>query len=250
MPDVTYPRLKKAPISEAVFEILFQIDNSVETEELEKFYDIFKKDYPRKDTITVFEGKIDANNVKNQSLSTETLGYLFLNESKTKAMQIRKNGFSFSISNNSYTHWEPFKDEAWGIFQLYKKTLGINLIRRISLRYINSINLPTNLVDIKEYITIAPEIPKELPFGLSKMFNQITMPNSEIESTGIITQTFDVGWSVSENFEYILDIDVQKLYTKNPSDGDMLSDFDQLRNFKNLIFFKSITQKTQKILEQ
>jgi uncharacterized protein (TIGR04255 family) len=244
MSESVFPQLKTPPITEAIFEILFKIEDGFNVNDFELFRKKFSSEYVRADEINVFEGVVNAKISEAQNLKSERIGYLLLNESKSKAIQIRKNGFAFSISNNSYKNWDEFKGDALAIFTEIKSLYKIKEVVRTSLRYINSIDLPTDLVDIKEHITIAPEIPKKLNLGLSKMFMQITIPNHEKGATGIVTQAFDAGFAKEKTFSFVLDIDVQILKEYKMDEAKIMSDFETLRMFKNEIFFNSVTEKT------
>lgn len=250
MSNSNFPKLQKPPLTEAIFEVLFTLEEGFNVNSFDSFYSEFSSEFTKKEDITNFEAKIDSKSNETNSIKSEKIGYLFLNESKSKAMHVRTNGFVFSMTNNSYKDWEPFRNEAWSAFCLLKKMFNITNINRSSLRFVNSISLPTNITDIKDYILIAPEMPKNLPFGLNKLFMQLTFPNESIGATGIVTQAFDIGFSVGDTFEYILDIDVQKINENGIDDEKNISDFENLRTFKNQIFFKSISEKTINLIEK
>ncbi|MCL4856969.1 MAG: TIGR04255 family protein, partial [Flavobacteriales bacterium] len=197
-----------------------------------------------------FETKFEGGNPTPMTRH-EKNGYLLLNEDKTKAIQLRKNGFMYSITQQSYISWDEFKKDAWGYFNDIIELYNINEVSKLSLRYINSINLPTKIPDIKEYILIAPDIPEELNYGINRMFLQMVLPNTNNESVGIVTQNFNIGRELNETFSYIIDIDVSIAKNRNIKDIDGIkSDFDKLRDFKNEIFFKSITDKTIELFKK
>ena len=244
MSKTTFPQLKKPPITEAIFEVLFTLEDDFNVEDFAKFCEKFSSQFTRKDEITVLEGKIDAKNLAENSLKSSKIGYILLNEDKSKAIQIRNNGFTYSLSNSSYKNWDSFKSDAYSFFHVAIELYNIKKVLRTSLRYINSINLPVTLTDIKEYILIAPEVPKNLSLGLSKMFTQITMPNEIIGGVGIVTQSFDAAYMSGDSFSFILDIDVQIMCDCGSNDGIIESNFEKLHDFKNQIFFNSVTNKT------
>ncbi len=246
MIKTNFPQLERPPITEAIFEVLFSLEEGFDIILFEKFYQTVSSEYVQKKDLTFFEGKIDPKDITSNSLKSEVIGYLLLNEDKSKAIQLRKNGFAFSINKNSYKSWDLFKEEAFLIFNKLKDLYKIKLITRTSLRYINLINLPTKIGDIKEYILITPNTPNSLP--LSKMFIQVTIPNEKIGGIGIVTQNFNIGFESEETFTYILDIDVQILKNYEIEDTQIHEDFEKLREFKNHIFFHSISDKTINIL--
>jgi len=52
-----------------------------------------------------------------------------------------------------------------------------------------------------------------------------------------------------EVFQLILDIDTAKITTLGPDSPQIWTSLDQLRDFKNLIFFESLTEEAVKIFE-
>lgn len=249
MSNNKFIQLKNPPIKEAVFGILYSLEDDFDVTNFESFIKKVNSEFTIKNHIDKVETKIQGGN-SNASTKTEKEGYLLLNEDKTKAIQLRKSGFMYSINQNSYTNWENFKKEAWGYFEEFINRYNIDSINKVSLRYINSIDLPTAISDIKEYITISPNLPKELDYGINRMFLQMVLPNNNIDAVGIVNQNFNIGKEIGEYFSYILDIDVS--ITKSRSIKELKEvkvDFDNLRDFKNEIFFESITDKTKKLLE-
>jgi hypothetical protein len=102
--------------------------------------------------------------------------------------------------------------------------------------------------DFKEYILTNPEVAPKLPQSLSHFFMQIVMPNQEIEASAIITETMEPP-TENQRLPLILDIDVfkEKIYADNKE--EIWSDFENLRAFKNDIFFNSITDKTEELFK-
>lgn len=250
MSNKSFTSLKNPPITEAIFEVLFDIGDDFDIKCFDEFYLTLSNEFVTKEEISSFEGQFNLKTGGSKDFNVRTIGYLFLNNDKSKAIQVRKNGFLYSIAKNSYKNWEPFRDEAWKIFIEFVTKFNVNFIHRISLRFINSIMLPTNLIDIKDFILTAPSLPSNMAFGLNKMFNQLTFTNKEINSTGIITQALDIGVNIEDSFEYILDIDVQYVVDDVFNENKISNELENLRHFKNQLFFNSITNKTLKSLNK
>lgn len=249
MPNKKIIQLKNPPIKEAVFAVFYSLEDDFDINNFDSFINKVNTEFTKKEEISSFETKLEVGN-PTPITKHEKNGYLLLNDDKTKAIQLRKNGFMYSITQQSYISWDEFKKDAWVYLNDIIKLYNIKEVSKLSLRYINSINLPTTISDIKEYILIAPDIPDELNYGINRMFLQMVLPNTN-DSVGIVTQNFNIGRELSETFSYIIDIDVS--ITKNRSIKDIdgiKSDFDNLRAFKNEIFFKSITDKTIELFKK
>ena len=76
----------------------------------------------------------------------------------------------------------------------------------------------------------------------------IEIPNIEIGALAIITQTMQK-LTETQKLPLIFDIDVIKTGNYSEKESDMWNDFDLLRQFKNEIFFKSITEKTKELFK-
>lgn len=77
---------------------------------------------------------------------------------------------------------------------------------------------------------------------------RLEIPNPDIEATAIITQTMDKP-TRSPKLPLILDIDVIKNTDYVENLAKMWEDFENLRDFKNDIFFNSITEKTKELFK-
>jgi uncharacterized protein (TIGR04255 family) len=99
--------------------------------------------------------------------------------------------------------------------------------------------------DFGDYLAIPPDIPRGLPQGLASFLMRFVIPNPATGAIAIVTQSFE---SPSETHaQVILDIDVFK-DVELPINGDECwSQFDALRDYKNAIFFESITERTKEM---
>ena len=71
---------------------------------------------------------------------------------------------------------------------------------------------------------------------------QLNIPNDNQTLNGIITQTLR---DVSKNkLQVLLDLNVVKTKNINGSSEEIWQSFDDIRNFKNQLFFNSLTNKT------
>ena len=90
-------------------------------------------------------------------------------------------------------------------------------------------------------------IPKALPQVLGSFLTRIVVPDERNQITAIITQIFQPGAN-KQAIPVVLDIDVfkEKLFE---NENDAWDTIDNLREFKNLAFFDSITEKTTELFE-
>ena len=109
---------------------------------------------------------------------------------------------------------------------------------------INKIPLKTPF-EPSNYFTTLPVLSKELKYDTVNLFSQMLISNNEINSFANITEAIEV--ITQDLVHFILDIDVFK--TGDYKEGEIWKHFENLRNFKNEIFFNSITPITLKLLK-
>jgi uncharacterized protein (TIGR04255 family) len=177
--------------------------------------------------------------------SGETIGFLFASDDNRQVVQARLDGFAFSRLK-PYVSWESLRDEARTLWERYRELANPEAITRVALRYINRIELPLPFSDFKDYILTFPDIAPGLPQGLSYFLTRLVMPRADIEATAIINETME---QPTERVPLIFDIDVFRIGAFDVGGDEYWRYFEQLRNFKNEIFFRSMTDKAKELFQ-
>ena len=237
--------LSKAPITEALLD--FRATLPPETRRIEHLAVLgekYKDQYPEKKDIHEFAYKVEFRAPHKDEKSSKHLGFRYANADKTQVIQATLGGLTFSRLP-PYQEWSNLRDEAKRVWQCYAEHGRPENITRLAVRYINKVPLPGPHVDFDDYLNYVPVVPKALPQSLGGFFSRIIVPDSKGECTAIITQQFQPGEKPSE-IAVLLDIDAfrEKVFT---DEREMWETFEVLRNFKNLIFFDSITEKCAKL---
>jgi uncharacterized protein (TIGR04255 family) len=248
MPE--YPILRNAPITEALIDFRIKIKEGFDVGLIEALYDVISGQYPDKKARHRLEGRFEFKKGERPfSLSTETIdGYIFTSADQKQVFQARIDGFTFNRLK-PYDKWESFRDEAVKLWRLFKELISPEIVR-VGLRYINKFDIPLfpqPLRDFNEYLTAAPIVPEGLPQGVSSFLTRVVIQNPEIDAAAIITQAFEQ--IIDPKFiPIILDIDAfeQKDRIK---DQEAWQALEELRLFKNQIFFSSITEKTKELFK-
>lgn len=245
-----YPVFPNAPITEAVLDIRAKLPQEINLKNIESFHDCVKENFPEKKArmFSKIELKLSTTSWPTTVPASGGIdGYLFQSSKEKKIVQSRLDGFSFN-KLRPYERWELFSSQARQLWDLYFRIVNPIKITKIALRYINRIEVPLPLKDLKEYILITPEISPNLPLTLSHFFMQLRLPKPEIEAQAIVTQTME-NPTQDEKLPLILDIDVYHEVNYSGSDAKMWEDFEKLHLFKNEIFFNSITEKTKELFK-
>lgn len=237
---------RNAPIQEAVFDINV---TGVQRPDIRLFEEIGRTnflDFPRIEKRIANSVEI---NQKSQEIKSESgvKGLIFTNNTGRKKIQIRKDGFAFNMLK-PYSDWADFSREAFTYWKVYEQNIIPIGIRRIALRYVNSIVVPViGKINFDEYFTIIPKVPQVLPQILNGYFSQIQCPcDDEGKIYATITQTFRR--PKAEEIHFILDIDVAKIILKDP-DLNLFEDFEKMRHYKNSLFESIITDKTRELFK-
>lgn len=238
--------LKNAPITEALIDIRIKIKDDLRVEQLEFIHKSISDTYPEKKVRRKLEGKFEFK--KGEPLvssGAETIdGYVFTSPDKKQVFQARLDGFTFSRLK-PYETWENLHDEAHRLWQIYRDVTSPE-ITRVALRYINKMEIPRSSIDFSEYLTAAPIVPEGLPQGVSSFLTRVVIHEPTIDAAAIVTQALEQ--VVNPNLiPIILDIDVFKQKSEGISEKDAWDTLENLRHFKNKIFFESITEKTKEI---
>lgn len=131
---------------------------------------------------------------------------------------------------------------------MFLETVSPEQITRIALRYINHLFIPGPLIDLDDYLTAGPVIPEKLPQGVSSFLTRVVIHEPTTKASAIITQALEKIVQ-PDIIPIILDIDVIKESQFEVNYEEVWESFEKLRDFKNRVFFESITDKTLELFE-
>ena len=242
--------LKNAPIREALIDIQFEPQLSIDA--LNYFAEAVSSKYDKQTKIwqqsfgleIVPEG--DSKTISEQAI----IGIRFDSEKLGHIVQVRVNGFTFS-KLAPYKDWEEVKvaaQEAWRDFVKFSKPATVN---RVAVRYINALEIPLPINDFSEYLTSSPQVPKELPQGLSAFLQRVVMVEPKTQYAAVVTQALEEPKSATQSntITIFMDIDCFQVKQFETCNDDLWTTFDGLRDFKNAIFFEYITERTAELFE-
>jgi uncharacterized protein (TIGR04255 family) len=239
--------LSKAPITEALINVQVMLPAHTRTiEHLAALDEKFRDQYPDKKTIEKFQYKIGARPPHTKQTSSKQLGFRYSNRDNTQVIQATISGLTFSRLP-PYEDWGKLRAEAWRVWKIYAGLVQPDGITRVAARYINKLELPGPLLDFDNYLNYAPVVPKALPQMYAGFFSRIVVPDKKGQCMAIVTQMYQPGQDPSA-VSVVLDIDV---FREKPfaNEQEAWTTIDKLRDFKNLIFFDSITEKSAELYQ-
>lgn len=242
--------LSNPPIREAIIDFKYQYNDINDTfNKIDKFIDLQKGIFIDIKKRTRFGIQIEGNiNLDNKDIKTsnELEGYVMNSSDKKRVIILTTNSFSYHIIK-PYSNWNSFYSEAneiWGSFFNLFDNLNFN---RIALRYINEIDFKFPLDgNLNDSILTMPNLPEKMPKVLNHYFLQMGVSDIQKELKANITQTFKP--PEGDKLSFIFDIDVYKNKTYN-DEISLWNDINILRDFKNTIFFNSLSKEIIKRYE-
>jgi uncharacterized protein (TIGR04255 family) len=241
-----YSLLPNAPITEALIDIRIKAKEDFDVAHFLTLHDAISGQYPERRHAT--DGKEFEFKRKTPISPVRKIDGTFSPLLMAAIFQARIDGFTFN-KLKPYDKWEPFRDEALRLWELYKDLISPEIIR-VALRFINKIDIPLfsqTALDFDDYLTAGPIVPKELPQGISSFLTRVVIHDPEIDVAAIITQAFEQIVD-PKLIPIILDIDVFR-QKEVISEEEAWQTLEKLRHFKNRIFFASKTEKTKELFQ-
>ncbi len=158
-------------------------------------------------------------------------------------VQVRADSFAFSRLQ-PYVSWESFLAHTLQSWKAYIETLSPTQILDVRLRYVNKVNLP-NPFRAEEYFLTRITHHESLPDVFTNVFFSLSLqgPNG---ATGNVGYFLDAARSTPTEISNVLQIDVYKsVAIDSGAEKELAQALEDLRDFKNQIFFLSITEKTK-----
>lgn len=149
------PKLKNAPIKEALLEIRFKPKNDY-SRVVGALYESLKDTYP------VFEdlGIPDFPNAPATGFMDEVVRHRCRTKDNNRLYNLGKSIISVNVLD--YIDFEAFQNDIKAVLSEHKKKSNVTDITRLTLRYINVISPKTNNVNPKKIFTIGLQLPKNL----------------------------------------------------------------------------------------
>jgi len=237
----------RSPLTEAVIDLQVRLPHWVTLDFLAQIQTGQEVNYPTRQDRILVQGQLSTNPNMHPTTGSRThIGYSFISTDKRRVAQARLDGFTFSWLA-PYESWEVFRDEARRWWTIYRNTFEPKAITRVAVRYINRLDLPLPVRDLKEYLRTVPEVSPDLPQDLSDYFMQLHIPQEDLNGMLILNQAL-VPPSQPNIASILLDIDLFR-EIDIPSTEDELWDFlEHVRHRKNEVFEACITNLTRELI--
>jgi len=238
----TFPHLRNAPIVEAALDI--RVVPSVKWDETSLQSELKKRipDFPKVELVRQARYQLPIGRQEN-SPTVEDLGcvgFKVHSSDNLHIAQFNKEAFVFSRLK-PYENWEQLSGEALRLWAIYRELLKPKEVTRIGLRFINSIAIKQEKVELADYYKYPPKPLEELNWTLTGYLHHdvIQVPETAYRVNLIKTVKNDV----PEEIGLILDIDVFMQNKFEYNEQRIKACLEEMRWVKNKIFFSSMTEK-------
>jgi uncharacterized protein (TIGR04255 family) len=244
--------LPRAPIREAIIQI--QVAPAVELSLIQKFASSIKNEFGK--TTDIWQASFGVQFGQDRAESTATnrvlIGKRLDSESGLEVLQCTVNAFSFSRLT-PYLDWGQIRDTAKRLWALYVSSVNPISVTRLAVRYINALPLPLPVAELDDYFTAAPQVPRALPQMMHTFLQRVVITDDATSTFATVIQASDedtAARSRTNQVTIFFDIDAYQQVNLGSEDANTIwSKFEELRDFKNRVFFEHITEKAAGLFE-
>lgn len=235
--------LTRAPIREALIDI--QVSPPVAIEALTGLKEKLTHKFPETKNIWQASVGVEISPDGDGATTTEKslIGFRFEAPEVPHVLQCRTNGFTFSRLP-PYETWEPMRDEARILWNLFATETHPITVTRLAVRYINALRIPLPLDSFATYLAVPPEPPAALPQTLAGFLQRFVIARPNDNCIAIVTQALEESnpQVTPDGITVFLDIDVFKALELPPDSPEIWDTLQVLRDFKNDVFFEYLTE--------
>jgi uncharacterized protein (TIGR04255 family) len=249
------PPYAKPPVSEALVDIRVDPLPSAQLSVIKSLHEKLIGEYPTQKAQQSWEGlwEIAEDRTSTSQKSLGVTGYSFESKDKKRIVQYRLDGFTCNFlkpdPSEAWIGWEHLRNESRRTWDLYANALGVHEAIRVAVRYINKIVVPGPIVELGDYLTKPPDVPKDLEYqSLSNFLSRVTVVIPDLNASATITQA-PTGESRLDAVVILLDIDIV-MSKRIPSSSEALwQTLDRFREIKNSIFEKSLHPRAKELFK-
>lgn len=244
--------LSRAPIQEALLDILFQgagaplSDLEATIAPLRAQGWTIKHLHTLNATLGPFQPADVMEAVPLSTVSQHLDGVSATSSDERRVVMVRPARLTVSRVNG-YDNWEDLEGQTEAVFKNFVPKLRPTAVRRIAARFINRV--PPN-PRFSSYDELLERAPLPLPsFESARISNFLRrhvvedLPGGCIANLSIGTVVPEPGEDTSGLQALLIDIDVYKVCTLEPTFEELRGHFRQIRDIKNMLFFGSLTEQ-------
>ena len=241
--------LSRAPITEALLDIRASAQPAFAPEMLLAAKAAFKEEYPRSEEQKAAQVAFTAQpNLSATATELGLRGVLLRSEDGLEVVQCRVDGFTYNRLK-PYTRWEDILPKALAAWMKYAKITTPTAVSRVAVRYINHIPVPGSRQDAISAVTTGLQLPRDFSESMKSYRFRAHLGHPDGQMNINLVQAIEADITRG-TCSVLLDIDAYRASAHGlPLDpAGLATEFENLRNYKNEIFFASLTEATAAML--
>ena len=242
---------KNAPIVEAILAIHATSAEGIGTEQLAVLGERLPAEFDPKPTKVIQSDiglKLDEElHATFQPGEYRVLGFRYDDKPGKQVVQFKTDGFSYH-KLQPYISWDDLLTKVKGLWPSYRMVATPTVVNRIVLKYINRIEVPFDgetELDLEKYFSTTPKLAEGLSYPMVDFFMRFGIVNEANKANGVVVMTSQP--TANGNLPVIFDNEVSLHVGSDINDDALWEKFEILRELKNEIFEKSLTEKTKEL---
>jgi len=235
---------KNPPIIEAICEFRISQDTLWDLTIPGLFYEQVKDDFPHKEQKMVPQIELtrELNTFQQKIIIADRV--LLFSDDKKRIVQIGSRLLVINVLK-PYPTWNEFKSIIEKCWNSLLKIVDIKGLERVSLRYINQIQLPFESIDMEEYFEFYPYIGNRLPQAPSYFIVRVEFPYDEGRDRCSVQLMPGI---VSESeLAFILDIDYFLAHQRDIDISTVMDWIEKAHGRVEEVFEGCITDKLREV---
>jgi uncharacterized protein (TIGR04255 family) len=238
----------RAPVTEAILaiEVPFLDDLTVYAE---SFHEAVKDAFPEREPVDILDSDDfpwpARGGPHRAGRKGEPDGFRLISADRLQVVQVTRRALTYHRLR-PYVDWGHFTAGAVPVWQAFSTVFSPEYVASLRLRYLNRIEVPLPFRDLDDYLTMLPKVPKPVDTGFTGYLLRITLWDPRLDAYADVTQIAEPEANVPM-LPVIFDIDVRMNTEIPPDDRSVWDAVEGLREYKNRIFFSSITDATRSL---
>lgn len=178
--------------------------------------------------------------------------YAFVDPDRKFAVRATHARFGVSKQHSQdapYERFEVVRDETAKLWNLYVASTKPQVVKRLSLRYVNRLDFPREpSIQLESYLRVVPRLSEGLAPMLSGYTLELKMPQPDMPSTLVVMRQATVSPPEGQFGSILLDIEVVRGVKLSPSSHDVWNAFQELHDRANFTFESTITDKLRALI--
>ena len=233
----------RAPITEAIIEIRVKPAPSVTVASCKPIFEEIRDQFSEVKDLVMMQAEIGPQ-IEAHAVQS-VVGYVLRSDRLQQIVTVTPDKFAFS-QLRPYDRWEAFLPACRHLWDVYVASLRPEKITRVGTGFVNRIEIPMPVADLRDYFRTVPEISPDMQQELAGAFLQLQLPQKDIGCMAVLNEA--VLQASASTVPVILDIDVFDESQEYDVGDKIWAKLDEFRWRKNQIFEACITDKVRNLI--